>query len=278
MAPSVLLYTILFTLDDLPVHKNQYIQMYLMWISCVVKTKSLNENDCCILITDKFTVSHLLHNTIFQKLIRQLSCEFQYIVNKAPKTLMEGCMWKYNTLTEQVIKPFAKDIVFYSDIDILLNGSIKQITDFMKPNSIIVQEENSFDLTYFSEGIPDDEKKEIIKHFPSVKGLSAGKFGIYGNSIMYNLFSKIQEYGIKKTDYYTLEQPLFNRAVFNTVIYDKNINLSFNLNNKCSHLKDNLNTSCPNSDIILYDCSGRPGDYAEHMERLIGTFCWFYTN
>jgi acyl dehydratase len=47
---------------------------------------------------------------------------------------MEGCMWKYNTLTEQAIKPFAKDIVFYSDIDILLNGSIKQITDFINKN------------------------------------------------------------------------------------------------------------------------------------------------
>jgi hypothetical protein len=278
MAPSVLLYTILFTLDDLPVHKNQYIQMYLMWISCVVKTKSLNENDCCILITDKFTVSHLLHNTIFQKLIRQLNCEFQYIVNKAPKTLMEGFMWKYNTLTEQAIKPFAKDIVFYSDIDILLYSSLKQITDYMIPNSIIVHEENPFDLNYFSEGIPDDEKKVIIKHFPSVRGLSAGKFAIYGNSIMFNLFAKIQEYAIRKKDLYCHEQPLFNRAVFNTVIYDKNINLLFNLNNKCSHLKDNLNTNSPNSNIILYDCSGRPGDYAEHMERLIGTFCWFYTN
>lgn len=277
MAPSVLLYTILFTLDDLPIHKNQYIQMYLMWISCVIKTKSLNANDCCALITDKYTLSHLLHNTILQTLLYKLPCQFHYIINKAPKTLMEGCMWKYTTLTEERIKQLAKDIVFYSDIDVLLYSSLKQITDDMKPNSIIVHEENSFDLTYFSEGIPDNEKKEIIKHFPHVKGLSAGKFIIYGNSIIFNLFAKIQEYATTKTDYYTLEQPLFNRAVFNNIIQDKNINLSFNLNTKCEHFKDNLNMSHHNSDIILYDCSGRPGDYAEHMERLLGTFCWFYT-
>ena len=42
MASSVLLYTILFTLEDKPVHKNKYIQMFLIWLSFLVKSKSLN--------------------------------------------------------------------------------------------------------------------------------------------------------------------------------------------------------------------------------------------
>ena len=161
MAPSVLLYTILFTLDNKPVHKNQYIQMFLIWLSFLVKTKALNENDKLLIIVDKYTKSYLINDTIHTKLIRKMICGIEYLTLPQPKTLLEGFMWKYNALDKDYLEYSNKDILFYSDVDVLFNKSFKTITDTMFPQSIVTHIEGSFRTKYFSEGIPLEEKKNF---------------------------------------------------------------------------------------------------------------------
>ena len=122
MAPSVLLYTILFTLEDKPVHKNQYIQMFLIWLSYVIKSKSLNENDTLCLIGDRYTINYLKHETPFETIAKLISCKFYLLDVEQPKTLMEGCMLKYNQLVlSDVISRINYDILIYTDIDIIIN-------------------------------------------------------------------------------------------------------------------------------------------------------------
>ena len=75
MAPSVCLYTILFTLEDKPVHKNQYIQMFLIWFSYVIKSKSLDENDSFFIIGDRYTLNYLKHETPFESIAKLLLCK-----------------------------------------------------------------------------------------------------------------------------------------------------------------------------------------------------------
>jgi hypothetical protein len=274
MGPSVLLYTILFTLQDKPVHKNQYVQMFLIWFSCLIKTQALNKNDLLLLIIDKYTKSYLENETVFYKLRRKMIVDIQFLILPQPKTLLEGCMWKYNALEKEYFEYNNKDILFYSDIDILFNKSFKTITDAMIPQSIVTHGEGRFETKYFSEGIPDEEKNEFLKYIPNIQGLSAGKFAIYGTSIALDIFNKIIEYNKVETKYFTLEQPFFNRAVYNYLYIDKKISLIYFMNNYIIHATQIEN----NTSSILIDCVGDTGDYGEHMNKMLNAFCVFYTD
>jgi len=79
------------------------------------------------------------------------------------------------------------------------------------------------------------------------------------------------KYNSLKSNYYTLEQPLFNRAIYNYIyIEKKNGNLN-NINPYCIHY-NNL-PSINNDNCILIDCAGKPGHYADHMEKMLNVLC-----
>ena len=270
MAPSVLLYTILFTLEDRPVHKNQYIQMFLIWLSYVVKSKSLDPNDTLCLISDRYTLNYLKHETPFENIARLLLCKYTLIEADQPETLIEGCMMKYNQLVQNdVILALNYDILVYTDIDVIINKTFKTL--IMEPNSIIIHEENDFNSDYYSAGIPENEKNEFFKCNSQIRGLSAGKFIIYGKSLAIDIFNRIVKYNSVKSNYYTLEQPLFNRAIYNYIYIDKKEIRLYNLNPYCINY-NNLPTTNFNN-CMLIDCCGKPGHYTDHMEKMLNILC-----
>ena len=270
MAPSILLYTILFTLEDKPVHKNQYIQMSLIWLSYLVKSKSLSENDHLWLIGDRYTLAYLKHETPFENIAKLVLCTYTLIEAEQPKTLMEGCMLKYNQLVRSdIMLAHNYDILVYTDIDVIINKTFTTLV--MEPNSIIVHEENDFIYDYFSEGIPENEKNEFLKCNSQIRGLSAGKFIIHGKSLAIDIFNRIMEYNSVKSNYYTLEQPLFNRAIFNYTYIDKKETRLYNFNNYCIHYNNLPMTNI--NDYILIDCCGKPGRYIDHMEKMLNVLC-----
>jgi hypothetical protein len=271
MAPSVCLYTILFTLEDKPVHKNQYIQMFLIWLSYVIKSKSLNENDTLCVISDRYTINYLKHETPFENMAGLLLCKFNMIEAEQPKTLMEGCMLKYNQLViSDVILRINYDILIYTDIDVIINKTFKTLV--MEPNTIIVHEESGFDISNFSAGIPENEKNEFLKCNSQIKGLSAGKFIICGKSNAIDIFNMIIKYNLVKSNYYTLEQPLFNRAIYNYLYIDKKEIRLCNLNTYCIHYHYLLQM-INNDNSIFIDCCGNPGNYIDHMEKMLNVLC-----
>ena len=270
MAPSVFLYTILFTLEDKPVHKNQYIQMFLIWLSFLVKSKSLTENDTLCVIGDRYTLNYVKHETPFEVIKKNLVSSFIFMEAEQPKTLLEGCMLKYNQLIRSDVMLAANyDILMYTDIDVIINKSIKTLV--IEPNSIVIHEENDFNYDYFSEGIPENEKKEFLKCNSLLRGLSAGKFIIYGKSLVFDIFKMIVNYNVVKTNYYTLEQPLFNRAIYNYIYIEKKSVNIYGLNPYCIH----YNSVQPSDDMncILIDCAGKPGHYIDHMEKMLNILC-----
>lgn len=272
MAPSVCLYTILFTLENIPCHKNKYIDIFITWFTFLTKSKSLNDNDILIIFMDKYTKQYLLslesfihiHNNAY--LINKVF----FIIVKQPKNVIEGCMWKYNVLNSKVLHQYNKDIYFYMDTDVLINKSFKIITDQMIPNSICIHEQQNSSileqtnlsfLSYFFDGIPQNEREIFLKF--NVNGLNAGHFAFYGKSIMLEIFNKIIEYNKVETNYETLEQPLFNRAIYNYYLIEKKINILHNMNSFVSGY------SVPvNFDYVLIDCCGDPGNDVEHYEKV----------
>jgi hypothetical protein len=160
-----------------------------------------------------------------------------------------------------MLSEFNKDIYLYMDTDVLINKSFKIITDQMMPNTICIHEENSM-LCYYFEGIPQNEMNIFMNS--NIKGLSAGHFVFYGKSIMLEIFNKIIEYNKVETKFETLEQPLFNRAMFNYYLIEKKINVLHTLNSFVS------NYSIPvNFNSVLIDCCGDPGNDLEHYEKVI---------
>ena len=278
MAPSVCLYTILFTLDNIPCHKNKYIDIFITWFTFLIKSKSLNENDVVLVIIDKYTLQYLEGLESFIEIVNNnyYRNNIKYNIQKQPKTVMEGCMWKYNILDTKMLNQFNKDIYIYMDTDVLINKSFKIITDQMKPNTICIHEEktsaneiNSSLLYYYFEGIPQNEMDIFVNL--NIKGLTAGHFAFYGKSIMLEIFNKIIEYNKVKTNYETLEQPLFNRAIYNYYIIEKKINVLHTMNSLVSSY------SVPvNFDSVLIDCCGDPGNDLEHYEKVINVLLFRY--
>ena len=270
MEPSVCLYTILFTLDNVPCHKNKYIDIFITWYTFLIKSKSLNENDLLVLIIDKYTLQYLVSLESFKYIHESsyFSKNTKSIVIKQPKTVMEGCMWKYNVLNEIILNEFNRDIYIYIDTDVIINKSLKIITDKMKPNTICIKEENS-NRNYYFEGIPQNEMDIILKF--NMNGITAGHFAFYGKSIMLEIFNKIIEYNKIETHYETLEQPLFNRAIFNYYIIEKKINVLHTMNSLIS------NYSIPvNFNSVLIDCCGDPGNDLAHYEKIMNVLLFRY--
>ena len=269
MAPSILLYTILFTLDSVPCHKNKYIDIFITWFTFLIKSKSLNENDLLLIFTDKYTIQYLKSLESFKYILYNSNFITAYIILKQPKTVMEGCMWKYNVLDTKILSQYNKDIYIYMDTDVLINKSFKTITDQMIPNSICVHEANYFYPNYYFEGIPQNEMDIFADS--NTKGVNAGHFAFYGKSIMLEIFNKIIEYNKTETNYKTLEQPLFNRAIYNYYIIEKKINVLHTMNSFVS------NYSIPvNFDSVLIDCCGDPGYDLEHYEKIMNILLFRY--
>jgi hypothetical protein len=264
MAPSVCLYTILFTLEHIPCHNNKYIDIFIIWLSFLIKSNSLNENDKVVIFIDKYTLQYLRTLPAFVHTLKHYKYlnNFFYLTQKQPKTVMEGCMWKYTPFNEPLFNHFSADIYFYIDIDILINKSLNTVTDQMKPNSIyIVENSPHYKSHYYFDGIPQNEM-ELFK-MSNIKGLSAGNFAFYGKSIMLEIFNRIIEYNKVETKFETLEQPLFNRALFNYYLIDKKINVLYTMN------PFTTGYSLPiNFDSILIDCCGDPGNDLEHYEKI----------
>ena len=271
MAPSICLYTILFTLDNIPCHKNKYIDIFITWFTFLIKSKSLNENDILLIIADKYTLQYLQSLESFINILNSsnLINKMFNIKVKQPKTVMEGCMWKYNILDTKMLNQYNKDIYIYMDTDVIINKSFKTITDQMIPNSICIHEENNIYSNYYFEGIPQNEMDIFVNL--NIKGLSAGYFAFYGKSIMLEIFNKIIEYNKVETNYETLEQPLFNRAIYNYYMIEKKINVLHTMNSFVSNYAFPLNFNS-----VLIDCCGDPGNDLEHYDKVINVLLFRY--
>ena len=274
MAPSIFLYTVLFTLEDKPIAKNKFIEMFIMWFCLLIKSESLDENDVFFLIIDMHTKDFLFNYTIFLQLLNKVKFQIKLMNElQQPKTLLEGCMWKYNILKDYLIN-INQDIFFYTDIDCLIIKSIKNLTKQIPPDSITIHEESNFYHDFYNQDIPSVEIEEFKKILPNIKGLSAGKFLIYGKHLFQDLCNRIIQYNnISQTNYITLEQPFFNRSIYN-IVSEKKFQL-FNLNDFIIHSKD---IKIIEDKVLLIDACGVPGDYDLHFNRILPIFCLYFNS
>ena len=147
----------------------------------------------------------------------------------------------------------------YCDIDILIVNPLCGLYDTIKPNTISICIEGYMNNPDYGADIPLEELEE------GMKGFSAGKFIISGKELRDTLFKTIRDFCNYEKNYYTIEQPFFNRAILNMTNIDVDLLVSPKI--------------IVNSDIydkhstILFDCAGEPGNGECHYSKIIDAFC-----
>jgi hypothetical protein len=257
--PSVCIRTILFTPTGKSVHENKYVEIFLLWLSQLIKSGDLQHTDAFELLIDTPTYDKL-QQTSFNELRTALRCQTTYYKLPQPTTLTEGCMWKYLTLE------YTQDIFFYCDIDVLITKPIRSLTDSMNHNTVYAHAEGMlFNPIYGSNFACDFPKETLDALSKDSPGYSAGKFFIYGKDLRNRVFNYIQTlHSLRQTDYPMLEQPFYNRALYelestfilNTTVLSKEVVCTNNRNYR-------------KEVAVLFDCCGIPGDDMAHIHKLI---------
>jgi hypothetical protein len=256
MEKSICLSVVVFTLKDVDPAKNQYIQMLLLWLSQLFAARGLDVGDRLHITMDQITLQYLLHNTIFATLVQRAPFSLQIYQVPQPATLREGMLHKYRWFD------YKEDIFMYCDIDILVLRSLHELVSKAEEGFVAHAEGDLSHLNYGAawkdEPVPED--------YP---GLSAGKFWCAEKDIVKQVFTSIQQLANEDTNlYYTIEQPLFNRAVWE---------LRNEIPIVCIDLAPpDLVLSPEGYDpehTILLDLAGEPGNGKLHYEMMFDAFC-----
>jgi hypothetical protein len=245
---SLCLSCIIYTIHDKSVEENKYVQIFLIWLSQLIKAGGLDKDDILHMYIDKITLTYLFNNSIFGSLLKKAPFATMILGIEPPKTHLEGMMWKYN------ISDYTQTIYMYLDIDILVIKPLKGLIDLAVCDSICVCIEG-----YMTN--PDygaDISSEISE---GMNGFSAGKFIVYGKDLRDCFFKKIQNFCNYDKLYYTVEQPFFNRAVLDM----ENIDVDL--------LVDPYVSFDYNKDTVLLDCAGEPGNGNVHYKKIFDVFC-----
>jgi hypothetical protein len=252
---SFCVYTILYTLEDKKPEENDYIQMFLIWFAQFIKVKAASS---ITLLVDTRTYAYLM-NTAFPVLYSKIECNLSILQLPVPKTHLDGMKMKYTKFD------YDEEYLMYLDIDILvLRPLIGLIED--PSNGLYIHREYTHEKDVDEHGFLDalnEEEKQIIKGSGTHLGFSAGKFIIKSKEIRDALFQEIHMFIEKNpnTTYYSVEQPIFNRAI---LYLGGGLNIAF-LNNKYISINFHNFTN----DTILIDLRGEPGNGRNHLYKMI---------
>lgn len=250
--PSVCLRAIVFTLAGKDASENKYIEVFLIWLSQLIKCAELGPQDTLEVLCDQPTIQ-TMKNTPFPQLMGALSCKKKFLQLPQPRTLLEGCMWKYMTFD------YSEDIFFYCDIDILIIKPLDQLLKGIGSDILFSHIEGTLANPNFAS---DLQRGSFI---PEANGYSAGKFIVSGKELRNRFFAYIQKLYSQnpQAPYFCLEQPFYNRA-----IYDLKGTYTFNetLLNDDTICKNNAGYN--KQKCVLFDCNGIPGDDSRHLRKI----------
>lgn len=275
MKPLVI-YTNLYTLKNKEAVNNKYINMFLIWLYHIIKYAKLKEKDHIIALVDIKTYEEI-KDLIVLKFLASKTRNLSLIkYNDIPSTHKEGMMKKYhmesiiNTTHIKNLDPYYLyldiDVLVVNDIRLLINKEINND----KPTIYLRNELRSFlDSMYFGELATDEDKNLLIdNNLTKLPGFSAGIFGWTYNKAIKLFFDYIIDCSNKiNKDFYTVEQPFFNAAIFNYYIKE---NKYFNfvvLDSKL--IVENLKSFEMSEETVLINFCGEPGNDTNHMYKLL---------
>ena len=254
---TICLSCLIYTLKDKPVEDNAYLEVFFIWLSKVIEFGGLTDSDQLNIHIDKRTLGYLqITDTVLGTLVSKLQCPYTFIQIEPPSSQLEGMMNKY------LFTDYNKDIYIYSDIDILTIKAFRNFTDKLKNDIIYLCPESNLTDDNYGIGFPTDFSKN------GQPGFSAGKFAITSKDKRDQFFRCIQEICDYSTDYYTVEQPFFNRAKYLMPVEYFDITL---MSEHVSFNGDSYNKDT----TVFYDNAGDVCSGQKKLKKIVGVLCGF---
>ena len=263
--PSVCLMTSIFTIESMEPTKNKYISIFILWLSSLIRTNSLNEDDLLMIIMDEKTKDYIITFTIFDKLCKTLNCDLNISIIPVPNTFQEGCLYRY-----YVNSHYTQDILMYTDVDIQFIKSLKNITNKMKENTIYLNAEGLLEHANYGSFITDEEKSILYSHIPSLPGFNSGKFAFYGKNFHKDIFSILwQNNNVYKDEknVYCYDQCLFNKAIYNScMVFGYKLDIAV-FGETCTNFQGFQHMKDMETKVII-DCCGEPNNPDLHACKI----------
>jgi hypothetical protein len=244
--PSLFLNCVLFTLSTQEVKDNHYILIFYTWLSKLIQNAGLTKDDFLMISIDKRTFDYIKTtpkclNYLFQK----IPCPHTFMIFPSPETMMEGMLMRYRQHSYQ------QDAYMYCDIDVLIRKPLRTVLDRTIPDKMyVVMEGDLRDPNYGADMI------DAVGD-----GYTSGIWIMTGQKVYSAFLNCLHNHYKMDAKYYALDQPFFNRAVYElppqNIIRDVlTEHTSFNGHN---YNKD----TC-----VLLNCAGDVGDGAKHYEKI----------
>lgn len=278
MTQPIVIYTNLFTLKDKPVASNKFIDMYIVWLVFILKYAKLGKEDICITFIDEETLNYMLsvshQKKSLLKLIMTHIPNLKFIRYPQPTSIKEGMIQRYNV--EYIIKHGPSEetnpYYLYLDVDVLVFQDIRKlflnVSKLSDKTLLFLRSESTIEMPqYYGEIMTEEERLFLQTLSRPVPGFSSGIFGWNNNiHIREFMFHVIHHSLNNSNNYYTIDQPFFNGAVFNYLFRDiRKMRMCIIHPNLIAHneLSTFLNTT-----YVLGNYCGEPGNEAFHWEKI----------
>lgn len=216
----------------------------MMLLQSLLKTKTLQATDTYVIMVDLKTWSVLQTIGLFKQ------PNIDLIIMPTPKTILEGMNWRYRLHRQMDILDKA---VCYMDVDMLCVRNMKvELPDVADA------------LLVLPEGKPDDPNYAGNMSLTKPYGVSSGFF-VYkcGPNVLQFLEEVYYTIRTGLVDYYTLDQPHFNKA-----LQDKPF--CHYMNPKA--VSYNGHDIDPSDPPVFINCCGDPGSGHFHLVKMLQFF------
>ncbi len=269
----IILYTNIFTIKDIDVKNNKYIDMYILWLHNIIKYAQLQHNDTVVTYIDQITFDFIKTYQSFNMLPNLIN-NFKIYVYPQPNNIKEGMLHRYNVqpiLDSTMNLSDQNPYYMYLDVDVFIIKNLRNILEKLPdvPQSIFVRPEGPLLNTNYLGHILTDEQKEQLKiqNMEQFPGFSSGIFAWTNcKNINEFLFTIIQKAMIDNNTYYTIDQPFFNSAIIDNILNTRSFRFC-QFDNK--YIAHNVIGLHKNTDIVLINLCGEPGDNKLHWDKIM---------
>lgn len=252
----MLVYTLLFTLENKDPKENKYVDMLLIWLTYLIKHGGLDSTDEIAILIDTRTFNYIQEIEPLSYLVDLAPCPVNFIPIEPPLTLSEGILQRFRFLKQCQ--------TLFLDLDILVLQSLKKYIPILKETQFLVMPEGRLEDSNYG-GL-------VIKgEIPSMCGFSAGWFAFYPSPEIQKMFDTIRSECLAQASnpFYTIDQPFFNKWVFLSLT-ENPLGISVLVMNDT--IIENNSYEVKSSTVFLNYC-GEPGNGATHATKMVGFMC-----
>lgn len=259
---SICLNCLVYTLKDKEVKDNMYLEIFYLWLTMLIKNGGLEKGDILNIHMDTITLDYLqTTETICQVLFDILPCEFKIYTFEPPGTSLKGMMQKY------IFTEYTQDVYIYNDIDMYILKPLRSMFNELNTDTYYFIKGVSLDNKFYSEGFPSDFIQPDI--LPKLSGFNASLFIVTSKILRDRLFSRIHELCDYSSQYLCVEQPYFNRAIYEIPRNKVSVNIDF-LSDYAKFFGEELN-----SKVVFLDFCGDTSNGIKHFTKMSGVMCLF---